>query len=113
MEDVTMAEYLVGFLGVVVTVLVGWAFTAVNSYLKSKGIAEIDEGFKGYILEAVAYGERVAAKTLDRQADRISFEREAVNQAVQFLYLEAPKWIKMLGFTREALEKRLLAYLKD
>lgn len=65
------------------------------------------------IKQAVSYGEDAAKDKLGDFIDDVDFQNEVVEQAVNFIASNAPKYLKMAGITKEFLKNLVEAELKN
>lgn len=88
----------------VLGVVASWALKRVADLVGVKRESDIYQQTRDRIEELVAAGERRAKRAVDDTTVATFDNRDIINQAVDTMLTEAPKWLRELGWDRERIE---------
>jgi len=99
-----LSSYIIDILFAAFLFLAQWGL---RKYL---GVA-VDGKVMEYVRKGIKLGKKRAREKLGDLVDKIEFEKEVINQAVQFISSKIPGWLKMAGidenYLRDLLESEL------
>jgi len=100
-----LVNHLMEILVVVITTFVGIGFTVVQKYFKNKWQIDIGNYVNNVeIINALETQIKKLKKQFGNKVDDYEFENKAVENVVEFIGEQFPKWTKEYGFTPETLE---------
>lgn len=101
-----LSNYIIEMVFAVLTFFVQWG---IRNYLSFQANNEVMR----YIQKGIGYGKKAAKRKLGEVADSIEFDNEVVDQAVKFMAIHAPKWLKKAGITEDFLRELIEGALED
>lgn len=101
----TLAEYIVEIL----VAGFGAAILAfVKQYLSRRWQIDLADYLDMDEMEkAIKYGKKKAKQKLGDKADAVEFEQEALQKAFEFIYKQAPRWLREYGVDEDQVKQWL------